>query len=185
VAAAWALLCIGACTKKTGVELYVDGFEPENVRFEVEDLGVQTEEQLAALKKRRDIDGALLLPPSSCGDPSVSRSGREGPRLSRSGREGPCRAAIVSVYVSNKGPLDGEPEPPPVVRLRVPPGREPRLPIAFRGDEIQKGRVGRVRWLVEMWPEEERLTATLSSSVRLLPSPSPVSPAPVPPGGAP
>ena len=66
----------------------------------------------------------------------------------------------------------GEPLAPPVVRLKSPTGKPPRLPIAFRGDEISNGRIGRIRWVVEMWPEEKSLTATLSSSVRLVDTPS-------------
>ena len=51
-------------------------------------------------------------------------------------------------------------------RLAVPPGKERRLPIAFTGSDVDPGRTGRIRWLVEMYPEEKDLTATLSSSVR-------------------
>ena len=133
-----------SCTNDTPVQLWVDGFAPDNVRFEVESLGPQTAEQLQAIKGRRDVDGALLLPAGSCG--------------------GPCRAAIVSVFVTNRGTY---PEPPPVVRLDVPAGKPRRLPIAFRDHQIERGRIGRIRWLVEMWPDERELSATLSSSVNL------------------
>lgn len=147
------LVGMAGCSEKTDVELYVDGFEPKNVRFEVEELGPQTKEQLLALKGRPDVDGVLFLPDNSC--------------------NGPCKAAIVTVFVHNKA----QAEPPPVVRLKSPANRPARLPIAFRGDEISKGRVGRIRWVVEKWPEEKKLTATLTSSVRLVdPPPPPESP---------
>lgn len=143
VAVAAAVFAAG-CQKETPVMVWVDGFQPENVRFEVTDLGPQTAAQLQELKARGDIDGALLLPAGSC--------------------PGPCKAAIVSIFVTNRG---HDKEPPPVVRLAVPPGKERRQAIAYRGSDVDPGRVGRIRWLVEMYPEEKDLTATLSSSVRL------------------
>lgn len=139
-----AVVALAGCPKETPVMVWVDGFQPENVRFEVQDLGEQTPAELLALKARPDIDGALLLPAGSC--PSS------------------CKAAIVSIFVTNKG---SEKQPSPVVRLASPPGKERRLPIAFRANDIDPGRIGRIRWLVEMYPEEQELTATLSSSVRL------------------
>lgn len=144
-----------ACPKETAVDVYVDGFEPENVRFEVEELGARTQAELEELARRGDIDGLLLLPPAACG--------------------GPCRAAIVSIFVHNRG----DAEAPPVVRLKVPEGKPARKPIAFRGGDISAGRIGRIRWIVELWPEEQRLTATLSSSVHLVEAPAP-TPAPTP-----
>lgn len=144
-----------ACPKETAVDVYVDGFEPENVRFEVEELGARTQEELNELSRRGDIDGLLLLPPAACG--------------------GPCRAAIVSIFVHNRG----DAEAPPVVRLKVPDGKPTRKPIAFRGGDISPGRIGRIRWIVELWPEEQRLTATLSSSVHLIEAPAP-TPTPTP-----
>jgi hypothetical protein len=102
-----------------------------------------------------------------------------------------CRAAIVSIFVHNRGGA----EAPPVVRLKSPVGKATRQPIAFRGDEITQGRVGRIRWIVELWPGEQRLTATLSASVRLVdlpPTPAPTldgpvapTPTPTPDGPAP
>jgi hypothetical protein len=139
-----ALAGLAACPKETPVMMWVDGFQPENVRFEVQDLGPQTAGQLQALKVRPDIDGALLLPAGSC--PSS------------------CKAAIISVFVTNRSK---EKEPSPVIRLASPPGRARRLPIAFGAADIDPGRIGRIRWLIEMYPEERDLTATLSSSVRL------------------
>lgn len=164
-ALALALMAAVACTRPTAVEVFVDGFEPENVRFEVEELGARSQEELGELSRRGDIDGLLLLPPGSCA--------------------GPCRAAIVSIFVHNRG----GPEAPPVVRLKSPPGKASRAPIAFRGGEIDHGRVGRIRWIVELWPEETRLTATISSSVMLVSPPPemppPPAPSPAAPGGAP
>lgn len=144
-----AVLALGAgCRKQTDVDVYVDGFEPENVRFEVEQLGARTHQELTAISHRGDIDGLMLLPGGACGDP--------------------CRAVIVSIFVHNRGGA----EAPPVVRLKVPNGKAARQPIAFRGGEISHGRVGRIRWVVELWPEEQKLTATLSSSVRLVEPPA-------------
>lgn len=159
--------CTAGCTRETPINMWVDGFQPENVRFEVEDLGPQTGEALQALRRRPDIDGALLLPPGSCPD----------------GGAGGCRAAIVSVFVHNKS---AEKEPPPVIRLVSPAGKEARHPIAFQATDIDPGRIGRLRWVVEMWPDEKDLTATLSASVRLEVSAPPTPPAPpAPPAEAP
>jgi hypothetical protein len=135
---------VSACQDDAPVELWVDGFAPDDVRFEVESFGLQTAEQLATLRRRPDIDGSLLLPAGSCG--------------------GPCRAAVVTVFINNRKP---DPEPPPVIRLDAPVGKPRRLPIAFRDAQIERGAIGRIRWLVELWPEERLLSATLSSSVRL------------------
>lgn len=132
------------CKPAVPVELYVDGFEPEQVSFDVEDLGALDDAALREVRRRPDVDGAMLLPPASC--------------------SGPCRAVLVSVFVTNRSKT---PEPPPVVRLDVPAGKDRRLPIAFSAVAIDPGRVGRVRWLVQLWPEETRLTATMSSSVVL------------------
>jgi len=131
-----------ACPSRTPVELYVDGFAPEQVSFDVEDLGVPDDAAIKAVAGRADVDGTMLLPAGSC--------------------DGACRAVLVSVFVTNKGK---QPEAPPVVRLEAPPTRARRLPIAFTAPAIDPGRIGRVRWLVQLWPEEQRLTATLSSSV--------------------
>lgn len=138
------LMGLAACSSRTPVALYVDGFQPEQVSFDVEDLGTPDAAALAAIEKRPDIDGVMRLPAGSC--------------------SGPCRAVLVSVHITNRNTV---PEPPPVVRLVVPEGRPRRLPIAFTAPQIDPGRIGRVRWLVELWPEEKDLTATLSSSVLL------------------
>ncbi len=138
------VLAVGACRDRTPVELYVDGFVPEQVSFDVEDLGTPDAAALAAIAARADVDGAMALPAGTC--------------------TGPCHAVLISVYVTNKTKL---PEPSPVVRLEVPKGRARRLPIAFSAPAIEPFRRGRVRWLVELWPEEQRLTATLTSSVNL------------------
>ena len=138
-----------ACTKETPLDLYVDGFAPDNVRFEVEDLGPVDDVAFQELRRRPDIDGSLPLPAGACG--------------------GPCRAAILSVFVHNKGP---QPEAAPVVRLDAPIGKPARLPIRYGHSEITQGRIGRIRWLVSMYPEETRLTATVSSSVFIVDAPA-------------
>jgi len=150
------------CSKAPPVTLWVDGFAPENVSFDVIDLGPLDDAALAAQKARPDVDGVMALPPGSC--------------------PGPCRAAQVSVFVANRGTT---PEPPPVIRLDAPTGKARRLPIAFRVPQVDPGRTGRVRWVVQLWPEEQQLTATLSSSVALdvkvSSPPSPTSPPISPP----
>jgi hypothetical protein len=151
-------LSLGACADKTDVELWVDGFLPEHVRFEIEDLGPLEAAAVDRIAGRPDIDGSLRLPAGAC--------------------SGPCRTAVVSVFVHNLH-TGAEAIAPPVVRLQSPTGRPARPPIAFRGGEISPRRVGRIRWVVELWPEEKRLTATLSSSVYLVDTPRPpAGPAP-------
>jgi hypothetical protein len=150
VVSAFVVMALGACKAETRVDMFVDGFQPKNVRFETEDLGTLTTAQLRELDKRPDVDGVLYLPEGTCG--------------------GPCKAAMVSVFVHNLD-ADAKVEAAPVIRLKTPPNRERRLPIAFRGGEIEPGRIGRIRWVVEMWPEEQSLTATLSSSVQIVESP--------------
>lgn len=157
-----ALLAGAACEKKTVLELYVDGFQPSNVRFELEDLGPLDEAGIRSLDQRPDVDGIMMLPPGSCGNALGA---------------GACRVSLLSVFVHNMG-HDATSEPAPVVRLRSPTNRAVRLPIPYRGGAIDKGRIGRIRWAVQMWPEETSLTATLSSSVEVIdppPSPSPPS----------
>jgi hypothetical protein len=156
LAASWlalGLLATAGCKRSTPVELFVDGFQPENVRFEIEDQGPLDDKAVEELARRPDVDGALRLPPGSC--------------------PGPCRVAMVSVFVHNTG---ADSEAPPVVRLKSPPSRPPRQPIAFRGGTIDKNRYGRIRWVVEMWPEEQSLTATLSKSVFIVDAPPPPPP---------
>jgi hypothetical protein len=137
---------VAACKRETPVELYVDkGFDPKDVRFEIEDLGPVDGAKFDELSRRPDIDGTLRLPEGTCSQP--------------------CQAAIVSVFMHNKG---AEPVAPPVVRLKAPDGKPERLPIAFRDKQINQGRIGRIRWLVRLYPEEKSLTATVTSSVFLV-----------------
>jgi hypothetical protein len=151
------------CERAPPLTLWVDGFAPEHVTFEVKDLGPLDEVGIASIRRERAADGVMRLPPGSCPDR--------------------CRVAEVTVFVTNR---TGHPEAPPVVRLATPPEKPRRLPIAFGGARIDPGRTGRVRWLVELWPGEERLDATLSSSVgfdvtdttpHAPPAPPPTSPA--------
>jgi hypothetical protein len=137
----FALLTFG-CERTPPLTLWVDGFAPEHVSFEVKDLGPLDEVGIAATRRERAADGVMRLPPGSCPER--------------------CRVAEVTVFVTNR---TGNAEAPPVVRLAAPPGRPRRLPIAYGGARIDPGRTGRVRWLVELWPDEERLDATISSSV--------------------
>ncbi len=147
-----------SCKRETPVQLYVDGFEPADVRFEIEDLGPLTDAAFAELKRRPDIDGNQPLAPGSC--PTS------------------CKAAIVTVFMHNKS---GQTQAPPVVRLTSPVGKPRRLPIGFRGKQLPPGRIGRIRWLVQMWPDETDLVATLSSSVFVVNDPTAPKAAPTAP----
>lgn len=140
------------CAAPTPIELYADGFDPEQVRFEVEDLGKPGRAALRERHARGDVDGALYVDPANdaaCG--------------------GPCRAVLVTIWIKNTaapGAKDAA-YAPPVVRIEAPRGRPARVPLSYRGLEISPGRTGRIRWLVELWPDERALTATVSSSVFL------------------
>jgi hypothetical protein len=134
-------LLLSSCSPP--LELFVAGFAPENVQVSVTDVGRLTDEQWLASKSSRDIDGRLRVAPGSCGDK-------------------PCRVAEVTVLVTNRS---SSPEAPPVLRLQAPDGRPSRPPVAFGAAEISPFQVGRLRWLVELYPDEAALTAVLSSSV--------------------
>jgi hypothetical protein len=136
-----AVLATG-CDEAPPLTLWVDGFAPEQVSFEVKDLGPLDDVGIATARREQAADGVMRLPPGSCPDR--------------------CRVAEVTVFITNR---TANPEAPPVVRLTAPPEKPRRLPIAFSGARIDPGRTGRVRWLVELWPGEARLEATLSSSV--------------------
>jgi hypothetical protein len=142
-----------ACTDAPPAMVWVDGFAPENVSFDVEDLGALDDTALAARAKSADIDGVIPVEAGACGD-------------------APCRATLVSIYVNNR---TGRAEAPPVLRLSSPPGKPRRLPIAFRAHQIDPGRTGRVRTIVQLWPGEERLELTLSSSVQFEVSTTPTT----------
>ncbi len=152
---------VAACSPAPPLSLWVDGFAPEHVSFEVKDVGRLDDSALEARRQERAADGVLRVPAGSC-------------------PQG-CRVAEVTVFVANR---TAHPEAPPVVRLRSPFGRERRLPIAFGGAKIDPGRTGRVRWLVQLWPEEQALEATVSSSVGVAITASPAAaatpPAPTP-----
>ncbi len=158
-----AVLATG-CDEAPPLTLWVDGFAPEHVSFEVNELGPMDEAAIAATRRERAADGVMRLPPGSCPER--------------------CRVAEVTVFVTNR---TASHEAPPVVRLAAPPDKPRRLPIAFSGAHIDPGRTGRVRWLVELWPGEARLEATLSSSVGfdvMRTTSSPQAPAAAPPTDA-
>ena len=74
----------------------------------------------------------------------------------------PCQVLLVSLFVTNAG---SEGAAPPVVRFSSPPGKPVRVPIAYTGEEISPLRMGRIRFLVALWPDEDTLTVRLSGSV--------------------
>lgn len=130
------------CAQEVEPELTVRDFDVASVRMMVESLGKMT---AADVKKRRakgDIDGVAQLPDGTC--------------------DGPCHFAQLDVYIKND---DTTPIAPPVLRLDAPKGRPARRAVSFRGHEISPRREGRIRWLVALYPEEERISAHLSSSV--------------------
>jgi len=151
VVVAWS----AAGCERAPVTLWVDGFVPEHVSYDVRDLGVLDDNALRALRETREIDGVLRLPADAC--------------------PGVCRASEVSIYVQNR---TAQPIAPPVVRLDAPPGRASRLPLAVRSAQIDPGRTGRLRFIVQRWPEENALSATLSSSVALEVTAPPAPPPP-------
>jgi hypothetical protein len=122
--------------------LVVSGFPLESVDIHSKMLGVLDENALGALASDPAVDGILRLADGSC--------------------ESGCRFAELSVYVTNTTDV---PLAPPVVRTRAIEGRPARAPLAFRAKEISPGRTGRIRVVVELWPEERTLEAHLSSSV--------------------
>ncbi len=89
-----AFALVAACTKPTPVMMWVDGFEPDNIRFEIEDLGPTDAAALVARGKQGDVDGSAFLPANSC--------------------DGPCRAVLVTAFITNR---TANKEPPPVMRL--------------------------------------------------------------------
>ena len=130
-----AMVALASCDDAPPVLVWVDGFAPDHVTFDVEDLGALDDAALAARAKSADIDGVSRVNAGAC----AAEKG------------GVCRAALLTVFVNNRGT---EPIPPPVVRLAVPQGQSPRLPIAFGAHQIDRGRTGRVRSIVQLYPGE-------------------------------
>lgn len=140
-----ALLASG-CQRDVEVRLVLPegntgGLSRQDVILEARDLG---RPPLALLERRAragDIDGERLLDDSAC--------------------DGPCRALEVTLFVTNRGAVSAA---PPVVRLSSPPGRPARPPVALTAHEISKGRAGRIRFLLSLWPEEQRVEVRPSPS---------------------
>jgi hypothetical protein len=137
-----ALALVGVGCRDFPVELYASGLPPEDVTLEMEDQGRLSDAELSELSRRADMDGTAALTEADC--------------------DGECRVLQLSIFVRN---ASSEPVAPPVVRLSAPAGRPERLPVAFRAKEISPDRTGRIRFLVALWPDEKKLTVTLSSSV--------------------
>jgi hypothetical protein len=136
------LLAAAGCSD-VEVEMSAYGVDAESVRLELKELGRLDAAGLKARRDMGDIDGTSFL--AECG-------------------EQPCRVVELTVFVENK---TGEPMMPPVVRMKSPEGRARRLPVALRAQEISPGRIGRIRWLVSLWPEEAHLVTDISGSVSL------------------
>ena len=145
VAGLCALVALGACRRAPPLTLYVDGIAPADVVFDVEPVRDPSPAAREGLAHRPDVDGFLRLPAGACG--------------------GPCRAVLVTFLVQARQQERG----PPVVRLDSPASRPPRPPLVYRGGVIDPGRTGRIRGLVELWPEEDALVATMSASVLIVP----------------
>ena len=138
---ALAPLALAAC-EDVDVRVYAYGLPPEDVRVEVEDLGRLGAARLEARRRQGDLDGVALLDEGTCG--------------------GPCHVVEVTLFVENRGTA---PLPPPVVRLSSPLGQPPRVPVAFRAQEISPGRTGRLRFLVALFRGERAFDVRLSGSV--------------------
>lgn len=138
--------CDGCSAPDTN--LAVRGLSAEDTSVRVKYLGPLTEEALAARRVEPDVDGVLRLPAGSCASTPIGR----------------CAFAELSVYLKN---TSEDALAPPVVRTRAPKGRARRQPLALRAKEVSPGRTGRIRWLVELWPEERKLEVEVSGSVWL------------------
>ena len=138
------MLCGLGCAKDIGFLLTVRDFEPANVRATLSSLGRLDADDVKIRRAKGDLDGVALLPLGACPDA--------------------CSFALVDIYVDNP---TNHAYAPPVLRLDAPAGRQARLATAFRGTEISAHRTGRIRTLVELWPEEDGLEGHLSSSIFL------------------
>ena len=135
-------LAFAGCNKlETQAEVY--GFNPDDVRFEMTELGLLNETQRQALMKEPDVDGHAFLNADNC-------DGQE------------CRVVELKVFVYNPS---SEAIAPPVLRLKSPTSRAARLPVASRIKEVLAKRRVKIRWLVSLWPEEEKLEVSLTPSV--------------------
>ncbi len=114
---------------------------PQSVELDVEELGPLTEKAVRFYAARPEVDKIYRLPAGSCA--------------------GDCAFLEVTAWIRNK---TEQRLAPPVIRLTAPPGRPPRAPIALRAEEVSPGRTGRIRVLVELWPEEKTLDVDLSGS---------------------
>jgi hypothetical protein len=152
------VLPLAGCRDEIPVHLVSTGLPADQVVLEVRDLGRVAFGSLAARAGEGDVDAARLLPTAAC--------------------EAACHALEVTLFVKNPGALA---EPPPVVRLSSPEGRPPRQPVPFTAEEISPGRMGRIRLLVSLWPEEKELLVRLSGSVffEVSSQPRPSAPSPV------
>ncbi|MFZ9887374.1 MAG: hypothetical protein ACO3JL_07715 [Myxococcota bacterium] len=129
-------------TSATKFVLVASGLESRDLLLETRPLGTPERVLLEARLAAGDVDGAALLPDDACG--------------------GPCRSVELTLFVQNR---TSAPAAPPVVRLSSPEGRAPRPPVVFQAEEISPGRSGRIRWLMSLWPEEQRVEVRPSASV--------------------
>jgi hypothetical protein len=130
------------CEREVTPRLATSGIARDAVQIDVKPLGKLTDEEVANRRSTLGVDGVYRVPAGSC--------------------EGPCDWAQVSLYVENK---TSERMAPPVVRVDAPRGKPLRPPLGLGADRIDPGRIGRIRWLIEMYPEEENVDIRLSSSV--------------------
>ncbi|MCP4503589.1 MAG: hypothetical protein GY822_26960 [Deltaproteobacteria bacterium] len=136
------LFLSGSACESVDLSATHTGFEDDTVDIMIRPLGKLSQKEFEVWRNKIDVEQALRLPAKSC--------------------EGDCRFALLTVYVENRTSASFA---PPVVRLDAPKNRVPRGAIAFGVDEISPGRKGRLRWLVELWPEEKSLSANISSSI--------------------
>ena len=151
-ATAW---LVAGCTAQPPV-LYVSGLNLDAVDVSVTDEGVLNRREQEERAAEQGADAVLRIDDPAC---AVER----------------CPFQTVSIYIKNTGP---EPLPPPVVRIEVPRGRPARKPVAFGAQAIGPGRTGRIRWLIQRYPDEGPLRLHLSASVFLTFEPAGPSPSP-------
>ena len=135
-------LSAAGCDREVTPRLATSGIDREGVQIDIKPLGKLTDEEVANKSGTLGVDGTYRVPAGTCEDT--------------------CDWAQVSVYIENK---TAEPMAPPVIRVDTPAGQPKRPPLGLGAASIDPGRIGRIRWLIELYPEEANVDIRLSSSV--------------------
>jgi hypothetical protein len=136
------VVALVGCEREVAPRLATSGIDREAVQIDIKALGKLTEQEIADKRAYLGIDGIYRVAAGTCSDG--------------------CDWAQVSVYIENRST---ERMAPPVVRVDTPKGKPIRPPLGLGADRIDPGRIGRIRWLIEMYPEEQNVDIRLSSSV--------------------